>query len=148
MWNETAEGRQFIEDVSKHLVGKVAPEELEFFEDLAHAGANASSSSGDEELGFGLTEAASYMTPATISVVTAVFTFLGSEILKATGKELASSIVSGFKSFFSKPSLNLSAEQIAKVEQIAETTAKENGLTDENAKKLTASLVASLTKSA
>jgi hypothetical protein len=147
MWNETAEGRKFIEDVSKHLVGRVAPEELEFFDELACAENSPSASlSGDEELGFGLSEAALYVTPAAVSVVTAVFTFVGSEILKATGKEVATAVVGKFKLYFSQPESALSAEQITRVEQIARTAAKENGLDDDTGGKLTASLIASLTK--
>lgn len=147
MWNETAEGRKFIEDVSKQLVGDVAPEELEFFDELAKEEKKSTVSSGDEELGFGLSGALEFVTPATISVVTAVFTFLGSEILKASGKEVAGAIVSSLKSYFFGPSNAFNAEQLARVGEIAEKTAKQKGLNEKTAKKLTESLIASLSKS-
>jgi hypothetical protein len=147
MWQETAEGLKFIEDFSKQIVGDVAPEELEFFDELAKDTGKPPSASGDAELGFGLTEALEFVTPATISVVTAIFTFLGSEILKSTGKEAATAIVGSFKSLFSKPSTQFNAEQIAKVKEIAQKSAKKSGVDEKTTKKLIASLVAALMKS-
>ncbi len=148
MWNDTADGQDLIGTISKQIVADVAPEELEFFDELAHEEktAVAPRSSGDEQLGFGLSEAVTMFTPATISVVTAVLTFLGTEVLKTAGKEIAAEMVSNLKAHFFEPTYKLTDAQLKAVRQIADKTAKENGLADDAADKLTDSLIASLTK--
>lgn len=146
MWNKTAEGRELIEDFSKQIVADVAPEELDFFEELASGETSAPPASGDEELGFGLTTALEFVTPATISVVTAVFTFLGTELLKTVGKEATTSMVVYLKTYFFESSASLTAKQITEVEEIAQKAAKQHGLSEKITQKLTDSIVASLTK--
>jgi len=34
MWTETTEGRKFIQEISRGIVGEVAPEEMDMFDEL------------------------------------------------------------------------------------------------------------------
>jgi hypothetical protein len=149
--HETPEGHELVQNISKAVVADLAPEELEFFDELAAAeGEISQPSSGDEELGFGISEAVVAVTPIAVSVVTTVVMFVGNEILKGAAKEVASSIgkeagtaiVARIKSYFSGSAD--AAKTAAQAKQIAAQTAQNKGLSKEESDRLAASVMAYL----
>lgn len=82
MWTQTAEGRQFIEDVSRQIVQQVDADEIEFFDDLAaeHYQDPNPLAEKDTELGAGFEALVAAVTPAAIAAVTAVTIHLVNEV--------------------------------------------------------------------
>jgi hypothetical protein len=82
MWTQTAEGRQFIEDVSRQVVQQVDADEMEFFDDLAaeHYRDPNPLAEKNTELGAGFEALVAAVTPAAIAAVTAVTIHLVNEI--------------------------------------------------------------------
>jgi hypothetical protein len=82
MWTQTAEGRQFIEDVSRQVVQQVDADEMEFFDDLAaeHYRDPNPLAEKNTELGAGFEALVAAVTPAAIAAVTAVTIHLINEV--------------------------------------------------------------------
>ena len=83
MWTDTAEGHNFIKNVSQDVVGEIAPEELELFGGLIQEyftnpkPPDLTAKVNDEPLGFGLDAAdVVAMTPAVAAALKAVLDYL------------------------------------------------------------------------
>ncbi len=154
MWNDTAEGRKLVEEISKTIVvAQVAPEELEYFDEMVveYYESPGKKESGDNELGFGDQSWLTTITPVALPVVMTVLTVLGNEVLKNVAGKLAGSMVDNVKGYFIKTDQSpppLTAEQVEKLKATALKTAEENGLGSAEAQKVAAALIGSLQNTA
>ena len=92
MWTETPEGRTFITDITKTIVSQVAPEELDFFDELLQEYFRnpqlvPPAASSDDPLGFGVGEVIAAVTPATAKMIEAVLEALAITVFKVTMEE-------------------------------------------------------------
>jgi hypothetical protein len=152
MWTETNEGRQTIEQVSRHLVTEVAPEELGLFDALMAdyfadpTPPDPADADSDGPLEFGLGEALVAVTPAAAAVATAVLTYILTEVIKTTQVESAKAITNKIKKLFNlkEKTEALTTDQLKQVQKMAIKQAKLFGLAGDQAKQLASSLVGSL----
>ena len=143
--------RSEIADFSKQLVSRLAPEELDFFDELE---ANFQrdprpykpASVEEDPLQFGLHDAAPLITPAAIAATTAVFHYLGSIFSEVT-KNVASTLLkervgrilsSGSHRLLVKP------EQLEEVRRMARHEALKYGVTESIADAMADDIVRSL----
>lgn len=83
--------REVVEALAREVMGQVAPEEIEFFDELAEEfyapPATGKAPAGDEELAFGVEGMLVAVTPAAMAVIGAVLTFLANEIVLEVVKD-------------------------------------------------------------
>jgi hypothetical protein len=156
MWTETTEGRKYVHEISKKVVSRVAPEEVDLFEELLqqyfdnpHASA-LDSKAGDDPLGSGLAEPLLAATPAAAAMASAVIGFLVNEVMKAAQKETATMIKEKIPGLFvpdkkTGGSPPVTKEQLDQIKNLARNQANLFGFTAENAEKMTNALIESLT---
>ena len=153
MWTQTPEGDQFVREVSKQLVSKFAPEELEIFDELysdyqKHPVPPQAERGADDPLGSGLGEVIVAVTPAASAMATAVVSFVVSEVIKASQAEASETIKSKVKAVFNpkapENAAPLSPDQLEKVRKLAAKRAVDFGLSPEKAKQMSLALVGSL----
>jgi hypothetical protein len=150
MWNDTPEARKLAEEISRNLVvAQVAPDELDFFDELAEEYYKAPDvkPGGDDELGFGDATWLTTITPIAIPIVMSVLGILGNEIMKNIGGQVAGSLVTKVKGYFVKSPDSpppLTAEQLENVKLTAYKTAKEKGVSAKEADKIISILMTSL----
>jgi hypothetical protein len=148
---------QFIADIARALVADLAPLEMPVFRANADAyfknpgKAIQHSGEKDRPLGFGVTEAAGFLTPVALAVTGQVFTFLISEVKKSFQKESASLIQEKVKELFKKgsppgkkPSITLTPAQLKEVHKVALAKAHALHLSDMRAHQLADALVSDL----
>jgi hypothetical protein len=152
MWTETSEGRALIADLSKSIVIKVAPEELDLFDELMGeyfedpAPPDLSISDDDEALGFGTGEALVVVTPAVAAAVSGVATYILKEVLKTVQQESASILTRRVKNFFNpreKPD-ELTKAQMAQVRNLVLEQALAFGMDADQAQGLSNAVIGSL----
>jgi hypothetical protein len=169
MWSDTPEGRQFIQDVSRNVVGEVAAEELELFPELAaDYFANPQSARSqppkDDALGFGL-ETVAVLTPVVLAMTKAVIGFVSAQVLQTAKDESASLLKEKIKAVFASlrkgaglpteketpatsappvtaPTLNRG--QLEQIKKLAVAEAVSFGVKPEDAEKMSLSLIGSL----
>ena len=159
MWTNTAEGRNFITELSKNIVTEVAPEEIPLFDELVQeyfddpTPPDPSESISDDPLGFGLGETLVAITPAATAMVSAVLSYVLTEAVKAVREESATAIKEKIKAVFTseKPSGEaaqgmpaLTRQQLEQVKKLARKQAKAFGVETAIANKLADALVGSL----
>lgn len=146
MWIETSEAQEFIREFAKNnLVAKLAPEEVEFFDEIT-AESNAISR-GDGELGFGIEGIIAAFSPIALFVATQTLKFVGEEFLKAGGQEFGKSTFQSIKSLFSKESKDapsLTLEHLKLINEAAYKNGIKAGLAKEKAKQMADTLVGSI----
>ncbi len=150
-------------DVARDVVAQVAPQELPLFRSISSeylkdpTSVTDKRSGRDEMLGFGLGDAAPFLTPVILYVVTEVIKFLTEEVKKSLRKassELIEEVVRGlFKKFNSpgkktKQTTSLSPEQLIEVRRIALEKAGQLKVSDEQAKLLADSIAERLASAA
>ena len=85
-WNDTPDGRAFVQDVAKRIVADLGADELEIFPELAEdffAGElTPERVTGEDPLGFGLNETLEAISPAALASASAVVGWALGEILK------------------------------------------------------------------
>jgi hypothetical protein len=153
MWIQTPEGDQFVQELSKQLVSRFAPEELDVFDELyddyrKHPTAPQVGGSSDDALGSGLGEVIVAVTPAASAMASAVLSFVLSEVLKAAQDESSEKIKAKVKSLFNpkapEKAAVLNQDQLEKVQRLAAKRAVDFGLSPEQAKQMSLALVGSL----
>jgi len=106
MWTETTEGRKFIQEISRGIVGEVAPEEMDMFDELVMeyfqdpTPPNLSASPKDDPLGFGLGETLVAVAPAAAAMASAVLSYLMTETIKAAQEESVEAVKKKIKALF------------------------------------------------
>ena len=159
MWTETAEGRAYVEEVSRCVVDEVAPEELDLFGDLmAEYFADptppaAGDVQRDDALGFGLGEALIAVTPAAAAMVTAVLAHVLAEAGDALKEESGNRVKDAIKRLFNPEKEEaekrprpqpLSTDQMKQVRRIARREAIKFGLDPDVASKMATALIGAL----
>ncbi|HLO32193.1 MAG TPA: hypothetical protein VK249_23795 [Anaerolineales bacterium] len=153
MWIQTPEGDEFVRDLSKQLVEQFAPEELEMFDELyreyqEHPTPEDFQQGSDAPLGSGLGEFIVSVTPAASAMVTAVVSFVLSEVLKAAQNESSERIKAQVKLLFNpkapQKAAPLTHEQLEKVQKLAAKRAIDFGLSPQQAKQMSLALIGSL----
>jgi hypothetical protein len=143
-----------VMDISRDLVGEVAPEELDLFDDLAaeyRANPNPPkvTRGGDDALGFGLDAAMIASSPAVMAAVSVTLGFViqvASDLLKDhTKTAVQDQIRKLFAGRKSGPvALTLTADQLARVRDLAASEARRFGLGRDEADRLADALAGRL----
>jgi len=151
MWNNTNENRQLLADVSKEFIAEIAPEELEYVDELLaeyHENPPQVSSGSDDPLGFG-GDIMVAVTPVIAMALSAVFKFLLEEVIKSAKTESAALMAQKVKAFFNpsaqKPVVKLSQEELAKIKEIAKKELRRGGMNPKKAEDASLIIVAKLT---
>ena len=98
MWTDTQEGRKLIAELTYEVVGEVAPEEQEIFDELLQeyyqpTKPDARRASGsDDPLGFGLEGVVSMATPAAAALVATFLNHMLDEAVKTLQDESAEAV--------------------------------------------------------
>lgn len=131
MWTETAEGRKYIEKFSKTIVSEVAPDELEFFDELVaeYYEDPSPQASKDAALGFGVGGLA-VVTPAVIAMLTTVLSYLLAEVTPEVIKRTLDDIIKREEQEAQKEAgaVSLTKEQLDLVMKIARREAGRHGV--------------------
>jgi hypothetical protein len=148
MWINTPENKQLITEVSKEIVAEIAPEELEFVDELlddyyAHP---AVPKSEDNPLGFG-SEILAASTPVVAMALQTVFNFILNEVWGSAQKESAVLIAEKMKTLLNpkkktEPALGLTQEQLEKAKQLIKREAIRGGMKPKKAEELALKIVA------
>jgi hypothetical protein len=151
MWSDTPEGRQVIGEVSKDIVGQIAPEELEMFDELLddYFENPAPVRTDDEGLGFG-GDLLVAMTPVVAALVEISITFVLSEVIKTAKEESTTFIANKVKAIFN-PTKNkngalptLTPEQLKKVKELIRKEATRGGMKSNQAEDVALRITARL----
>lgn len=133
--------RHHVEDLSRDIVGEVAPAELPYFERLAASGGKDGAGHKDDPLGFGLEQAVQHLTPAVIAAASAVTTYLlqqGTEALKDHGSDWVKKRV---EALFNRP---LSRDRLKEVEGVSMQVLGDFEIEPETARRISSALVGRL----
>lgn len=154
MWSGSTDEQQMIAELSKDLVTRVAPEELDIFDDLLQdyfenpQPPDRTAKAGDDALGFGLGEVMIAMTPVAAAVATAALNFLLQAVLKAAQDETVAQVRSRLKPLFERKAkadkLSLTTEQLKQLRDTARASAEQYGLDAKQAAQLTNALLVAL----
>jgi hypothetical protein len=159
MMNRSTEESELVEELSRQLVEKFAPEEAEIFDELysdyqQDPTPPSFQHGSDDALGSGIGEAVIAITPAATAMASAVISFVVSEVLKAAKTEAGEKIKEKVKAVFSpgvagstpdpgKPA-PLTHEQMEQIRKLAIKRGTDFGLPAEEAKKMALALIGSL----
>jgi hypothetical protein len=140
-----------IRDLSKKLIAEIAPEELEIFDELFNEYPTSSHSpeSGlDDALGFGVNALIVAATPAAKAAVTAVLSFVASEIVSNAKNESAVIIDQKIKALFNRGQNKtkeelppLSKDTLNHIRKLAAKSARAQGLPEDQSQKIASALV-------
>jgi hypothetical protein len=166
MWTNSPEERSFIIEISQSVVGEIAPEEMDLFDELMQEYFNnpsppdLSKQAKDDALGFGLGEVLLAFAPAVAAALRAVMDHLLGQAMNDVKEEGATAIRNRIKDLLNpekisetpdqqkkdkkNDSLDFSRGHLAAVRKIARAEAKKFGLTDEDAEKLAGVLIGKL----
>jgi hypothetical protein len=151
---------QLVSELARDLVTDTAPQELPLFRPLSEAylsdpeGTLKGQAGRDETLGFGLAEAATFLTPIVLAVITDVVKYLSAHILQTVKEESSELASEAVKSLFKKyrPTNQeerkaprpLAPEQIARVRRLAFDKARQLEMSSAQANLLADSVAGSL----
>lgn len=149
---------QLVTDLGRDLISQIAPQEIPIFRANSEAyfkdpQKTLSARVGkDEALGFGIGEAAAFLTPIALAVITEVVKFLAEEVKKSLATETSSVINEMVKKLFKRfhpaekkeASQALTKQQIEQIRQLSFAKARQLNLTEGQANLLADTLVASL----
>lgn len=152
MWNKSEESHQLLKEVSKEFIAEIAPEELEYADELLeeyYQNPPQESSRSDDPLAFG-GEILVAVTPVVAMVLQAVFKFLVEEAIKSAKEEGAALVAKKIKAFFN-PTVNaqeekttLTVEQLKKLKELAKKEARRGGMSAKRAEDFALKIVARL----
>ena len=152
MWTDTPEGRQLIANLSRQVVDKTAPEELDMFDELLadyyanphppEKGAHAD----DDTLAFGVAEAFIAVTPVAAAVVSSMLTYILQEVIKTTQEEGAKAIAKKISDVINPQNKEtaLTQDQLQQVRKQALKQAKAFGMDNKHAGKMADALIGRL----
>ncbi len=134
MWTETSAGREIITEFSKDVVSKVANEELPLFDEMVEeyyqdpAPPDLTHQASDDPLGSGLESTLIALTPAAMAMVSAIVTYVLTEVLQAVQEESVQAISKKIKEFFNpKKPQPITKEQLKTIWDVAYKKAREYG---------------------
>jgi hypothetical protein len=146
MSGDTGDTTQLVDEVSRDLVGEIAPEELDLFDELAqeyHADPNPPevTRGGDSALGFGMEAALIATSPAVMAAVTVGVGFVMQVATDALKDQTKGFIQDQVKKLFAgkKPddvNVQLNADQLAHLRDLAAKEASRFGLKKAEADRL------------
>ncbi len=148
-----AEDEDVVAELARQIVRDRAPQELvlfnptaaAYFEDPQRSLERARAK--DQKLGFGVVEAAAFITPYVLEVAKAVFQYLLEQLATAAEQEAASSIVKRLSRVLHRKASEdegLTQEQLERVRDVALTKAQQLRLPEDQAELLAASVVGAL----
>jgi hypothetical protein len=152
---------QLIADLAQDVVTEIAPQELTMFRMQSEAyfrdpeEALKPQTGKDDMLGFGIGDAASFMTPAVLAATTIVFNFVVAAVTESTQEEAKDFIGEAVQSMFKKlrpdekkegkeEALALTPEQLKKIRELVVTQALQLGLSRKTSVTLADSLIGRL----
>jgi hypothetical protein len=147
-----------VVDVARLVVAELAPEEMVVFPHVSAAyfeprhGRRRRSTGPDDILGFGVAEAATFLTPVALSVLVDVVNYLRTEVLRAIKTESSAAVDHLVSGAFRRlrphatpaPVTALTADQLREVRRIALEKARTLRLRDDRAELLADAIVGSL----
>ena len=151
MWINTSAGKQVVTELSRELVAEVAPEELEFVDELLddYYADPAIHETKDDPLGFG-SEVLAAATPVIAMALQTLFTFILNEVWVSAQKESAALIAEKMKAVFhpaktpspkGEVALALTREQLEKAKQLIKKEATRGGMKPKKAEELAVKIV-------
>jgi hypothetical protein len=148
MWNDTPESKQLVTEVSKQIVAEIAPEELEFVDELIedYYANPAAPQNRDNPLGFG-SELLAAATPVIAMALQTLFNFVLTEIWGSAQKEGTELIAQKMKTLLnpdkekSEPALGLTQEQLEKAKKLIKKEAIRGGMKAKKAEDLAMKIV-------
>lgn len=168
MWSDTADGRGLVAQLSYDVVGAVAPEEQEIFDELLEEYYQPPITGGrppesNDPLGFGLEGMVHVATPAVIALVTTFLNHVFTEAMKTLQDESVEAVKQKIKALFAvekkekadapgevppEPKAKLIAferEQLALIRKAAIQEARKRGASAEEAERMANALFVRLT---
>lgn len=151
MWTDTPESQQLVGEISKGIVAQIAPEELEFADELLveYRQNPRRAPAEDDALGFGA-ELLVALTPVVARAVQAVVKYLAEEVIRAAKEESSALIVQKVKAFFGtaeekkQAGISLSQEELAKIRTLVKKEALRGGMQAQEADNLSLQIVGRL----
>lgn len=156
MWNKTQEERQLLSEISKEFIVEIAPEELEYADELLeeyYQNPPQESDRGDDPLAFG-GEILVAVTPVVVMVLDRVFRFLLDEVIKSAKEEGAILVAKKIKAFFNptvdmkEEKITLTVEQLKKVKELTRKEARRGGMSEKKAEEFALKVVGRLSLAA
>lgn len=155
MWAESVEERALVEELSRGMVAKIAPEEVDLFDELMQEyfenpePPDPTATASEEKLGFGLGGVLVAVTPAAAAVVGKVLEYLVKEIIKTVNEEAPKIVMERLKVlFFPKEkdggALPLTTDQLKQIHDLAYEQALVFGVAVNQAQVMAKAMVGSL----
>lgn len=154
MTEKDKEIRETIKEVSYNIINDIAPEELDMFDEISDAYFSDPSvfekkKSGDDPIGFGIESMTDMLSPAALSVVTTVVTYIAAEAFGAAKGALTDELKSRIKSLFNKKTEKkeadeLTPDQLREIHNKAVSRGIELHLSEEQSNNLANALIASM----
>lgn len=142
--------KKITKEISRILIEDISPDELEYFDELADTHFDVRKSDKDAQLGFGLVEFGELATPAVMTLVSGIVTYLMTDVVKVAKDEMNEKIKDKLKGFFSKKkkpetdnSLLLTKEQLQKISELIDIKLKDIDLNEKTALRIRDSLISS-----
>ncbi|MBK8981533.1 MAG: hypothetical protein IPM38_04230 [Ignavibacteria bacterium] len=140
---------QITKEISRTLIEDISPDELEYFDELSDAHFKRDVTDKDAQLGFGFVEFGELATPAVMTLVSGIVTYLMTDVVKVAKDQMNDSIKEKLKGFFSKKkkqpedNLTLSKEQLEKITGLIDNKLREIDVNEKTALKIRDSLISS-----
>jgi len=140
----------FLSELAREIVGEVAPEEIEIFDELVEeyyrdpTPPDLEQRATDDALGFGLGEMLAAATPAVIAMTTVVFGFavhVATQILVDESAEFTRSRIKGLLMGKKVEPVPFRREHLIKARQLALEEAKKYGMVEDDAQHMADSLL-------
>lgn len=142
--------KEITKEISRILIEDISPDELEYFDELADTHFDVRKSDKDAQLGFGLVEFGELATPAVMTLVSGIVTYLMTDVVKVAKDQMNEKIKDKLKGFFSKKkkpeadnSLLLTKEQLQKISELIDIKLKDIDLNEKTALRIRDSLISS-----
>ncbi|MBS1518529.1 MAG: hypothetical protein JSS91_10630 [Bacteroidetes bacterium] len=137
-------------EISKIIIEEISPDELEYFDEVADSYFKNEESDKDAQLGFGLSEFGELATPAVMTLVSGIVTYLMTDVVKAVKDQMNDTIKEKLKSFFTKKkketeesSLTLTRDQLQKISALIDNKLKDIKLDKNTSLRIRDSLISS-----
>jgi len=149
VWSDTPESKQLVTEVSKEIIAEIAPEELEFVDELLndYYSNPIVHETKDNPLGFG-SELLAASAPVVAMALQTFFNFILGEVWTSTQKEGAVLIAQKMKALINptqekpEPGFGLTRDQLAKAKQLIKKEAIRGGMKPQKAEDLAVKIVA------
>lgn len=154
MSEKDTEIRETIKEISYDIINNIAPEETDMFDEISEAYFSDPSvfekkKSGDDPIGFGIESMTDMLSPAALSVVTTVVTYIAAEAFGAAKGALTDELKSRIKTLFNKKTekkdaASFTQEQLKEIHDKAFNRGIELRLSEEQSENLANALIASM----